>query len=487
MKVVGLAGALEGLREQPLWRLLAADKAPSYVALFQTLLLERDTVLPTSLLYERLAVALEDLRAHGHELPQTPQGYVSDWLREGWVTRRLAPGANEEVFELTADAANALRFIATILKPRTAATESRLAAVIQQVARLAEETDPNPTTRIEALLAERARIEREIEAVESGGANTISMERAIERVREIIALAEELAGDFRNVRDAFDKLNRDLRQSLMENEGRRGDVLEGLFAGVDLVSESDAGRTFNALWRLLTDSEQSGTLSDALDAVVDRSFARRLEARERRFLKDLTGMLVDQGGSVHDVMQSLARSLKSFVQSREFLEQRRLHALLKDAQHAALASRDVVRPNQQIGFSLTLTSSKLRSVSQWALFDPSARVSNADMPNASVSDLSLDDIRKMVDESEIDFRALRAHVRAILSDQSQASIRDILDRFPAEQGLGSVIGYVALGAKHGEVTEDSQVVAWTGHDGMARQARLPAIYFVRERAHELDG
>jgi hypothetical protein len=284
MKAVSMAAALQGLREQPLWRLLAADKAPAYIALLQSLLLDRETVLPTSILHERLTAALEELRAHGHDLPQTPQAYVSDWLREGWLTRRLAAGASEEVFELTAEAANALRFIASILKPRAAATESRLAAVIQQLARLAEETDPNPRTRIEALLAERSRIEREIEGVDRGFSKTISPERAVERAREIIALADELGGDFRNVRDAFDKLNRDLRQSLMENEGRRGDVLEALFAGVDLIGESEAGRSFNALWRLLTDSEQSATLGEAIDAVVDRPFARRLEARERRFL-----------------------------------------------------------------------------------------------------------------------------------------------------------------------------------------------------------
>lgn len=482
-----MTAALQGLRQQALWRLLAADKAPAYIALLQSLLLDRETILPTSILHERLTLAIEQLRAHGYDLPQTPQAYVSDWLREGWLTRRLVAGASEEVFELTAEAANALRFIASILKPRAAATESRLAAVIQQLARLAEETDPNPRTRIEALRAERNRIDREIETIEREGVKTIAQERAVERVREIIALADELAGDFRNVRDAFDKLNRDLRQSLMESEGRRGDVLEALFAGVDLIGESEAGRSFNALWRLLTDAEQSATLAEAIDAVVDRPFARRLEARERRFLKELTAMIVDQGGSVHDVMQSFARSLKSFVQSREFLEQRRLHALLKEAQQAALACRDQVRPNHPVGYSLALTSSHVRSVSQWALFDPSLRITNSEMPDAALAELCLDDIRRLVNESEIDFRSLRDNIRAVLAERSQASIGDILERFPARQGLGSVVGYVALGARHGEVTTDSQVVGWDGQDGVARRATLPAIYFIRERLHELDG
>lgn len=486
MKALGLTAALQTLREQPLWRLLAANNGPIYIALLQTLLLDRDTILPTSILHERLTVAIEELRTRGYDLPQTTQTYVADWLREGWISRRLAPGANEEVFELTADAANALRFIASILKPRVAATESRLAAVIQALTRLAEETDPNPRTRIEALLAERGRIDREIEFIERDGVKTLQVERAVERAKDVISLADELAGDFRNVRDAFDKLNRDLRQSLMESEGRRGDVLEALFAGVDLIGESEAGRTFNALWRLLTDTEQSAALSDAIDAVVARPFATSLEVRERRFLKELTAMLVDQAGSVHEVMQSFARSLKGFVQSREFLEQRRLHSLLREAQQAALACRDFIRPNQRLSFTLSLSSSQVRSVSQWSLFDPALRIANAEMVDADSSELTLDEIRKLVSESEIDFRVLKENIRAILAERTQASVGEILERFPASQGLGTVVGYVALGAKHGEVTDSMQVVAWKGQDGVSRRATLPEIYFMKERAHELE-
>jgi len=37
-------------------------------------------------------------------------------------------------------------------------------------------------------------------------------------------------------------------------------VLDALFAGVDVIGESDAGKTFAAFWRLLTDPEQSATL-----------------------------------------------------------------------------------------------------------------------------------------------------------------------------------------------------------------------------------
>jgi len=64
----------------------------------------------------------------------------------------LSCGCVEEVFEMTAEAAAALRFIDGLIKPRTTATESRLASVMQQVIRLAEETDTNPKTRMASLV-----------------------------------------------------------------------------------------------------------------------------------------------------------------------------------------------------------------------------------------------------------------------------------------------------------------------------------------------
>jgi tRNA isopentenyl-2-thiomethyl-A-37 hydroxylase MiaE len=74
---------------------------------------------------------------------------------------------------------------------------------------------------------------------------------------------------------------------------------------------------------------------------------------------------------VHDVLQHFARSLKHYVQSREYLEQRRVNQLLKEAQRTALALKDEIRVTDTLAYTLQLTSSRLRSLSQWVLYDPS--------------------------------------------------------------------------------------------------------------------
>jgi hypothetical protein len=476
--------AMRALRDQPLWRLLAADKAPLIIVLLQELL-EGERALAASVLSERLGHALSELSAQGEDLPQSASAYVADWLRQGWLTRRLPQGASEEEYALSSDAAQAIRFVSSLRDRRVLATESRLSTVMRQLQRLVEETETNPEMRIVALLHEQERLDRELENVQRSGATPLSNERALERAREIIALADELAADFRRVRDDFEELNRELRQKLLEHEGSRGDVLTALFAGVDVIGQTDAGKTFAAFWKLLTDPEEAEAVREALEALSKRAFMLSLSARERRFLLNLTALLLDEGGRVHEVLHSFARSLKSFVQSKEFREQRRLRALLKQATQAALAARAEVRPTQDLAWELPLTSSHIRSVSQATLYDPAERLSDDEMCDGAAAELGLDVVSELVRQSEIDFRSLRRNLRTLLLQQARASIAQVLEAYPADQGFGSVVGYVALGVKHGQCTAERELVHWRGRDQVDRRAWLPTIYFTRERYDEL--
>ncbi|WP_373989478.1 DUF3375 domain-containing protein [Duganella sp. BuS-21] len=485
MKADKALATYQRLRQQPLWRLLAAPSGPTALALMQTHLYDAERSLPASILHERIGRELEQLRARGEHWPQTAQAYVAAWLAEGHLERRFPPGASEEEYELSTSTIEAIRFISGQVERHSAATESRLGLVIDALAKLAEDTDSDKARRISRLRAEQDRIEREIAAIEQGVLHILPQSAALERTREVITLADGLAGDFRRVRDQFEQLNRDLRARIMESDGNRGEVLDSLFAGIDLITDSEAGRTFSAFWRLLTDPEQSATLEQALDQLMTREFVAHLDSKERKFLLRLTRTLLEQGGAVHDVLQSFARSLKNFVESREFLEQRRLNALLRQAQLAALRLKDEVKATDTLNYTLALTSSKLASLSQWLLHDPALQALPGGMQEGEAAPIGLDTVSELVAQSEIDFRSLQVHVRAVLALQSQASVADVLRAYPATQGLGSVLGLLALGSRHGVIGEHHETVSWTGGDDQPRSARIPVVYFTKERAHEL--
>ena len=466
------------LRRESAWALLALDHAPAALGLLQVHLMDKERRLPSSILTERLRQDLEQLRTQGLDLPQTAEAYLANWLRAGYLVRSFQPGASEEEYELSASAVRAIQFIQGLTERRAFATETRLSLVIDQLRQLAEQTETDPQARVDALLRERARIDEEIEAVRSGRLEPLPEERALERAREVLALAQELANDFRRVRDEFQTLNRSLREQIVESEGSRGEVLEKVFSGVDLVAESDAGRTFRAFWRLLTDPEQTLDFEAALERVLARNFARRLDRNERRFLMQVTRVLLDNGGEVHEVFQQFARGLKQFVQSRAYQEQRRLNRLLRRAQRAALEAKDRFRPTDDIGHELHLTSANLRSLAQWQLHDPSLDRVEGGIAAASLAEISLEAVSELLAQSEIDFRRLRQQVDALLARHEQISVADVIEHYPAEQGLGTVVGLLALASREGIPSEQWDRVCWTGLDGVARCALIPRIYFV---------
>jgi hypothetical protein len=277
MKAASKIATYRHLRQKPHWRLLAADHGPTIIALLQSHFSDNERSIPASIFYERINHDLDVLRAGGDEdTPKSAQAYIADWLAQGFLERYYPADATEEVYELSLATTTAIRFVSGLIEPRTAATESRLATVIQQLTRLAEDTELNPLARIATLTAERERIDREIEDIQQGRMKALPDAVALERVREIIGLADDLIGDFHRVRDEFDHLNRDLRRQIMDNDGNRGDVLNALFAGVDLIATSDAGRTFSAFWRLLIDPEQNATLEHTLEKIMNRDFSRLL-------------------------------------------------------------------------------------------------------------------------------------------------------------------------------------------------------------------
>jgi len=478
---------LTALRRGPTWKLLATPQSPGICACLNTLFLSgSERQLPTSTFHERLTRQLEIVRRATAELPRPAHEYALDWLAEGWLRRDFPAGAHEEVFELTAPAAEAIRYVQRLTKPRATATESRLTSVVQLLESLAEETDSNPETRLSLLLNEQERIKEAIKDVRAGRIAQLPIDSAIERTREVLTQADELLGDFDRVRELFAQVNLQLRKELVENDGARGNALERIFDGIDVIKQTEAGRAFDAFWRLLIDPAASAKFEAALVSLQTRPFLSSLDAAERRALSRLKNRMVDQAASIHAVQASFASGLQTFVRSREFREQRRIMSVLKTAMQAALAASEEFRPTQKVDFFLLRTSAAIQSATQWLLHDPAEHAVPSSMAPVEESDALLEDIAELVQRSEIDMRSLRQQLlEALSSGFDQISISEMLELYPAKQGLGTVVGYVQLATQCGKPTEQRETVRWATGDGTWRRASAPLFYFTMESADEL--
>ncbi|MEO9214046.1 MAG: DUF3375 family protein, partial [Rhodanobacter sp.] len=144
------------------------------------------------------------------------------------------------------------------------------------------------------------------------------------------------------------------------------------------------------------------------------------------------------------------------------------------------------RSNEVIDYTLTLSSARLHSLSRWRLNDPRHSQVDGSIVRADGAAISLDSVGELVAQSEIDFRTLKQQLHALLAVHAQCSVAAVLEHYPAEQGLGSVIGYVALGSRHGLLVADRyESVSWRGEDGHVRRARIPLMYFLKEKRDEL--
>lgn len=464
-------------RDNAGWALLRADNAAVVLALLNRHFDHGTRRMPAPELYGLLDADLHELREAGLDLPRTGQGYCGDWVRAGFLLRRAPEGDREETLEPTDGAFAAMSFAAGLDSPVTTVTESRLSTLSSQLQALARDSDPRAESRLAALRTERDELDRQIAAVDAGDFPVLDGARAVERSREILALASEIPGDFARVRADLENLNRTLRAQILDDDGDRGDTLGDVFRGVDLIGQSDAGRSFTAFYDTVLDPARSSQLDEWIDAVLGRPFAADLTADQRRRFRTLLTQMEDAASEVHTTMTSLSRSLRHFVQSRTYEEHRRLQKLLRSAQQRAVEIVGDRKPYDVLDIDLVRIGMSIESVAALKPHNPTDDLVTEDVQTQPPGTVELADLRKLVRESEIDFDELTDNIAATLRTHGHATIGTVLRDHPASQGLASAVGLMSLAAAHGHRVDGTEDIDWTSAAGVRRRARIRRVLF----------
>jgi len=476
-QVVGRAAALRRLRESDAGlALLRADLFPVLAAVLAEHLGGTQRVRPAVEFLDLLGVDLDLLRDAGFDLPRSATEYLTEWVRQGILVRR-AGEARDETVELSPAAQVAVRFAAGLASQRSAVTSSRLANVSDLLARLARETDPEQSTRLAALREQRDELDAEIAAVEEGRFTPLAQDAAREQLDEILRLASEIPGDFAKVSDDLERLNHGLRERIINQQGTRGDVLDEVFAGVDLIEESDAGRSFRAFHDLVLDAERATAFDAAVAGVLARPFTSSVAPSELAFLRRLLTTLQQESSQVRLVMTGFSRSLRRFVESRAYHEHRRLADALAAASSAALEAARAVRPYEATGYTLDASSIPLSSIGGWSLHNPADVRSAEPVVTRPSGELDLDALRRQVRESEIDFAELRRAVVEAVDRLGPVTVGQVLAAHPATQGLASVVGLLLLADTAGTRVPGEEELSWTTAAGTARTVRAGRYLF----------
>ncbi len=479
-------------RSSPAMSLLRSPLAPVVLAMVHEYFPQGTRQRPAAELYELLGADLRLLTGRYPDqfpLSRSAQQYCTDWVKAGWLIRHPGTAATGEMLEPTEETLSVLDTVSRWEEPRSVVTATRVESLTESLRTLARDVDPDTRSRVASLQAQRDGIDRQIERVEHGDYEVLGSAEVVERVTDILDQASAVPADFSRVSRDLEDLNRSLRRQLLDPEGSRGDVLDEIFDGVDLIGESEAGRSFNGFYSVLLDQERSAWIDRWIADILSRPQAKELPTATRTRLRHLFRSMEDAGAHVNRTMTSLARSLRNYVTSEEFAEDRRMVELLHEARTAAAeaVSGDGVdvRAYQRMQTPLVRIGMPITSVSALRLRNPGDEtVQNAPTPVATPT-VDADALLAAVRSSEIDLTELEADIRDVLGDSSTATVATVLHRHPASQGLASVVGLLHLAIRHGTAGEGTEQVTWDDERGNPRRATIPRWIFAAPETPEI--
>ncbi|WP_341313720.1 DUF3375 domain-containing protein [Paraburkholderia sp. IMGN_8] len=477
---------LDLLRQNhPAWRLLRSDHAP-LVASF----LQRTFTAPNVRVIAQadLAEALEDeLFALREQLgpfafPKAASDYLNDWAAndKGWLRKFYGPDSDEPHFDLTPATEKAIAWLGTLTERSFVGTESRLLTLFELLKQMSEGSERDPEARLAELHKRRAEIDAEIARAEAGDIPIMDDTALKDRFQQFTAIARELLTDFREVEHNFRGLDRRVRERIALWDGAKGELLEEIMGERDTIADSDQGRSFRAFWDFLMSSRRQEELTALLDRVLALPPVAELkpDARTRRVHYDW----LEAGEHTQRTVAFLSQQLRRFLDDQAWLENRRIMDILRGVEAKALALRDTP-PSGEI-MTIADTAADIELPMERPLYSAALKPRIASI-SIEAGDADID-AAALYAQVVVDKARLTWHIRHVLQDRSQVTLRELCEMQPLQQGLAELVAYLQLaGDTFSSVVDEqsSETIMWRsvkeGGEHQTRQASLPRVIFVR--------
>ncbi|WP_213767906.1 DUF3375 domain-containing protein [Caballeronia sp. dw_19] len=477
---------LDQLRQNhPAWRLLRSDHAPLVASFLQrTFIAPNVRVMSQADLAEALEDELFGLREQlgSAAFPKTAQSYLDDWAAndKGWLRKFYPQGSDEPHFDLTPATEKAIAWLGTLVERSFVGTESRLLTLFELLKQMSQGSESDPQARITGLQKRRDDIDAEIARALTGDIALLDATELKDRFQQFIALARELLTDFREVEQNFRGLDRRVRERIALWDGAKGALLEEILGERDAISDSDQGRSFRAFWDFLMSSSRQEELSMLLERVLALPPVAELkpDGRTRRVHYDW----LEAGEHTQRTVATLSQQLRRFLDDQAWLENRRIMDILRGVEMHALAVREQPPPGQIM--TIADTAADIELPMERPLHVPSFKPRLADIA-LEAGDANVD-AGALYSQVVIDREKLARHIRHVLQDRAQVTLRELCDTQPLEHGLAELVAYLQLGSDSFTTVVDEKavdIVTWQGKapsgEQHTRQASFPRVIFVR--------
>jgi hypothetical protein len=467
---------LELLTKGPAWALTRS--APWVIAVLQASFSRTRPQLPLEQFHADVDAFLEQLRRQAPGTAEQQSGsvqgalsgkkYADEWTRKNFLTRRNQSG--QIVYEVTEPAARVLAFLDSLSSERSTLNGSRLGTLLGDVEKLANETNPDQSARLESLEEEIGERRQLIEDISSGDFDgLLDDDEAVEAAGNILDLAASLPADYKKMRDRIEELVGELRNQIIEESLSKGATMAQVLDADKRLRQSPEGRTFRSFTAFLEDPQQQLRFRSAIGEVLSRQFADDLSQEERETLKNLVAELRTQHSQIQRIYGKLSESLNTYVQSDDFRQSVRLRKVLREAEQA-IRSLPYERERPGLVRGPVLFNAGFESLSMVKLFDPDEFA----VPPKLAEPIAFSDLDRV--RSPRTGKAKPAVIRAAFAGAS--SLAEAWDQLPDEERHINSIRALLSHALHegaGFDREAWDTLDFEQIDGSTRTAYLPVV------------
>ena len=474
--------AINSLRENHAgWSLLRAQNAPLAVSFFIKAFTgpnQRD--IGRQDLIDHLDDVLFGLRDDIGEdkFPRPASEYLDDWAapERAWLRKYYVPGQDEPRYDLTAAAEDVVHWVESLRGRDFVATQSRLTSIFAVLKALVQQSETDPEVRLAELQRQRDGIDAEMQRIRDGNIRVMSAPEALDHFQQLTSLAKDLLSDFREVEQNFRKLDRQVREQIATWDGSQGDLLETIFANQQDISSSLQGRTFQGFWDYLMSPQLRTELRDLLQRATQ---IEALSGTEN--LNAVTNLHQDWLPAVEQTqatVRQLSQQMRRLLDDKVFLENKRIMQLIRSIESGALGTREA--PPSGVFLDIAAPSVAVALPFERPLYEPSRKVMvDDDVVAADDTDV---DAGALFNQFHVDTQRLTANIDAVLADAEQATLADITDAHPLQQGLAEIVAYYQLATESDWASinpEATQQLSWHLPDGSIREATIDQIIFGR--------
>lgn len=473
---------LDSLRKNhPAWRLLSADSAQFVISFLEMTFIHGNIrSIRESLLEEKLDDYLIHIRSvYGEDsFPRRSSEYLDDWSESshGWVRKYYPRKGDEAEYDITPAAEKAIEWIRTFEKKEFVGTESRLILIFSMLRDLVNSTERDPEKRIAELEKRKTEIDNEIERIKNGQSVSFDSRQIRENLWRIEEEIRNLMSDFREVEDNFRSLDRQTREKIATSSLGKSEILDEIFSEQDTIEHSEQGKSFSAFWLFLMSRNRQDELDRNAKKILGLDCVK--ETGGSPTLHSMKYNLLDAGDRAKKTLGNLNEQLRTFLDEKLWLDNKRIMDLIKSVEEKALRIRNNP-PKGKDFLEIDSLTPEIALPMERILFTPPEKPPLLDENLTNGIAVNVPDA--LYSQHYVDEARLRENIKIILADKSQVSLKEIGETYPFRKGLSEIITYMVIASRDENSLiddTDTQEIEYIDND-VIKIISLPRVIFTR--------